>query len=243
MAQDKKSAPPLGRPSGRNYLLFGMVGLVALALGIWQIKTSLTLPLSLGEEASGTPEAGSNLTPAVSDDELRRRDTDQDGLSDYDEQYLYKTSAYLKDTDSDGFNDKTEVTSGNDPLCPSGQNCNTPAPAGTPPAAEVAPPNLSAAEIRALLKRNGASDQELAQYNDAQLVAIYQELAGSTSTPSGSIGTNSNQLTPEQRETLSKLKGDELRQFLIKGGADANELGKLDNATLEAIVKEMLSSQ
>ena len=54
----------------------------------------------------------------------KTRDTDGDGLMDYDELYVYKTSPYLVDSDSDGFDDKTEVFSGNDPTCPSETDCH-----------------------------------------------------------------------------------------------------------------------
>ena len=54
---------------------------------------------------------------------LKEKDTDLDGIMDYDELYIYKTSPYLTDSDSDGFDDKTEIFSGNDPNCPKGVTC------------------------------------------------------------------------------------------------------------------------
>lgn len=53
----------------------------------------------------------------------KTRDTDQDGLTDYDELYVYKTSPYLADSDSDSFDDKTEIFSNNNPNCPAGSTC------------------------------------------------------------------------------------------------------------------------
>jgi len=53
----------------------------------------------------------------------RTKDTDGDGLVDYDELYVYKTSPYIADSDSDGFDDKQEVFSGNNPNCPMGKVC------------------------------------------------------------------------------------------------------------------------
>lgn len=55
--------------------------------------------------------------------ELKLKDTDRDGISDYDEQYVYRTSAYLGDSDSDGLSDAEEVAKGEDPNCPQGKNC------------------------------------------------------------------------------------------------------------------------
>jgi len=42
-------------------------------------------------------------------------DTDSDGLSDYDEVYLYGTNPYLGDTDGDGMDDAQELTAGTSP--------------------------------------------------------------------------------------------------------------------------------
>lgn len=55
--------------------------------------------------------------------ELKLKDTDRDGISDYDEQYLYRTSAYLADSDSDGASDAEEIAQNEDPNCPQGKNC------------------------------------------------------------------------------------------------------------------------
>mgnify|MGYP001605387066 CR=1 FL=1 len=54
---------------------------------------------------------------------LQAIDTDQDGVSDYEELSFYSTSPYLPDTDSDGLTDKTEIDQGTDPLCPEGTKC------------------------------------------------------------------------------------------------------------------------
>lgn len=49
---------------------------------------------------------------------LKKQDTDQDGLSDYDEIVLYKSNPNKKDSDNDGFSDKEEVDSGYNPAGP-----------------------------------------------------------------------------------------------------------------------------
>ena len=54
---------------------------------------------------------------------LRTKDTDGDGLTDYDELNIFGTGSYLADSDSDGLDDKLEITRGTDPLCAAGQNC------------------------------------------------------------------------------------------------------------------------
>ncbi|MEA3464228.1 MAG: hypothetical protein U9R14_04120 [Patescibacteria group bacterium] len=58
-----------------------------------------------------------------SEESLKNKDTDGDGLSDWDELYFYNTSPYLEDSDSDGFIDKQEVDNDQDPNCPAGRDC------------------------------------------------------------------------------------------------------------------------
>lgn len=56
---------------------------------------------------------------------LKKQDTDTDGIDDYSELYVYRTSPYLKDSDSDGREDKAEITQGEDPNCAPNMPCAT----------------------------------------------------------------------------------------------------------------------
>ncbi|MDZ4229589.1 MAG: hypothetical protein U1C53_00440, partial [Candidatus Veblenbacteria bacterium] len=47
-------------------------------------------------------------------------------------------------------------------------------------------------------------------------------------------------LTPEQKELIQQMSTSELRQFLLNGGADAELLQQIDDATLKAVVYEQL---
>ena len=131
----------------------------------------------------------------------KRTDTDKDGVNDYDELHVYKTSPYLADTDSDGVGDMAEIVSGGDPSCAPGDSCDVEVDdaqaatldntfiedaaqeygyvAGVDPAAlanEVAVADLinsmSAAEIRALLLENGADAAVLDGISDEDLKAL-----------------------------------------------------------------------
>lgn len=54
---------------------------------------------------------------SLSDEELRQRDSDGDGLSDYDEMFVHDTDPLTADTDGDGLTDGEEVNEyGTDPL-------------------------------------------------------------------------------------------------------------------------------
>ena len=50
-----------------------------------------------------------------SDRILKLTDTDEDGLNDYQEMYVYHTNPYDEDTDKDGLNDKIETAKGTPP--------------------------------------------------------------------------------------------------------------------------------
>ena len=127
-----------------------------------------------------------------------QKDTDGDGLSDYDELNVYHTSIYLADTDSDGYSDKEEVNSGNDPNCPAGQNCSLPEEGANLP--EL--PNLDISELNAMSDVNaedlkeveklfsggasveqikdilisaGMTAEELSQIPDEEIMKIYLE--------------------------------------------------------------------
>lgn len=233
----------------RTHAYYAVIGLAALIIGVWQIRTSLQLPLALGP-AGNTNSAVTNTNTPADAAALKQRDTDGDGLSDYDELYIYHTSPYLKDTDSDGYDDKTEVASGNDPLCPHSQNCASPTFSTlgqvSSPTSSQLPANPTAAELRAFLKKSGATDQDLAKYTDAQLLQLYHQLvAADSGTPSSSSAPPSTtvpELTQQQRDAINKLSGAELRQLLIKGGADAKTLATYDDATLKLLVQQMIST-
>ncbi|MBI2098939.1 hypothetical protein HYT45_00810 [Candidatus Uhrbacteria bacterium] len=122
--------------------------------------------------------------------ELKTQDTDNDGLDDYDELYIYRTSPYLDDTDSDGIKDLEEAQNGGDPNCPKGRDCggltsSDSAPPGTN--TTVAPPpadalgalehlqNLSAADIRKLLSDSGVPQDVLKSVDDETLRGIYDD--------------------------------------------------------------------
>ncbi|MFH1509227.1 MAG: hypothetical protein ABIE68_03620 [bacterium] len=57
-------------------------------------------------------------TDADTEANQKTSDSDGDRLTDWEENNTYQTSPYLKDTDGDGFDDKTEIDGGFDPLTP-----------------------------------------------------------------------------------------------------------------------------
>ena len=88
-------------------ILLSVFSVFAIGLGILQIRNTMYAPFALNKQIP-------NLVrdDIVSNEALMYRDTDKDGLNDFDELYVYATSAYLADTDSDGISDKAEVDKG-----------------------------------------------------------------------------------------------------------------------------------
>ncbi len=149
---------------------------------------------------------------------MKGRDTDGDTLNDYDEVYIYKTSAYLADSDSDGYNDNTELESGNDPNCPIGKECTGSASVDTavdasdaligglaePQAPDlvaaqaildqaedpaVAITQVTAEQLRDLLIANGADEATVNQVDDSQLMLMYEEALRQYAESQSSSGT------------------------------------------------------
>jgi len=172
-----------------------------LIIIIWviQFKNSLKSPFDYRPEnprqAVNTEEACADGSCAGSEEDLRKLDTDHDGLNDYDELNFYKTSPYIEDTDSDGLLDGEEINLDEDPLCPVGQDCtplsgsdsgleDVPVSSGLP--ATTLPESatvgglldsgLDAATLRQLLLANGMQKELLDQISDEELLKSFSEI-------------------------------------------------------------------
>jgi hypothetical protein len=178
-------------------ILLSVFSVFAVGLGILQIRNTMYAPFALNKK----------IPPLVRDDinsaeALMYRDTDKDGLNDFDELYVYSTSPYLADTDSDELSDKAEVDKGADPLCPEGQTCaeagingdtmpNSPPLAfatstlGPPPSPQDLDKILSdPAQIRKMLLDSGFDKKILGATSDADLMQMIKEvLSASYSKP------------------------------------------------------------
>jgi len=106
-------------------LLVLLLGVGGIVLGIRFMGTHLERPLYDILYYSGPLADYSTLEQQEYrlKEEQKGIDTDEDGLTDYDELYVYKTSPYIADSDSDGIGDNIEVTSGDDPNCPADRDC------------------------------------------------------------------------------------------------------------------------
>jgi len=191
-------------------ILFTVIGVSALVLGVLNAKDGIKSPLKIDAAATAKADAAYQ-----NDQALKQKDTDGDGLSDYDELYTYHTSPYIKDTDSDNIPDGEEIKNGTDPICPEGRNCAVPNPVNYPKPAEsgdtgtpdIVLPNLdslntentntdvaaTAAKIRELLKADNPSKEALDALNsisDQELIDMYNQSAKEINQTNNSAAQN-----------------------------------------------------
>jgi len=167
-----------------------VLGLAVIIFWAWQFQARVSGPFSVPK---------SERQPAATTTDTTK-DTDGDGLTDYEELNIYNTSPYLADSDSDGLPDGQETKNGTDPNCPAGQKCGLEAvqpPAQTvtstiiqettlPTGAETSASTtveerlvngqITASELRQLLLDNGADKTSLDKISDPDLLQAYQEM-------------------------------------------------------------------
>lgn len=173
---------------------------------IWalQFKQSLTGPLAPATSQKNT-NIGSSVTEADSEAALKTKDTDRDGLTDWDELNIYLTSPYLEDSDSDGFSDRQEIESGNDPNCPEGRDCY----------------GLSGLEADKTTPEENSANANL------DSLADMLNLGADTEAGQGSTDT-------QDLEALlgADMNAATLRQMLIEGGIDKAMLDQVSDEEL-----------
>lgn len=199
-ASQSPSPPGLTKEQKTGLGLLFVFGILSIGLGVLQIRNTMYAPFAL---SSATPPDLKDQVNTV--DALRYRDTDHDGLSDFDELYVYGTSPYLYDTFSYGMSDKDVVAKGL-PRCPKGQDCGSviannstvPTVSATATASALVPidapgtppPDLSAilsdpAQIRQLLIDGGMDKIALSKISDKDLLKSVQEILRTTTPFSG----------------------------------------------------------
>lgn len=171
-------------------LLVAVLAFFAVLIVVFQffnLANSLNKPFAanpVSEPKKSVDELCPNGQCGTDPEYLRQLDTDQDGLSDYEELNIHFTSPYLADSDSDGYSDKHEVDSGKDPNCPAGQDCygETASSPDQPISgalqetdASDEPSQAQAAQIREFLVANGMDEALLNNFSDQELVELYEE--------------------------------------------------------------------
>ncbi len=225
------------------FTLIVVVGLMVFFLAYYDVIGRIYFPFF--DQATYEEELP-NQEAAYLFIELQTRDTDEDTLSDYEELYLYGTSPYLADSDSDGVSDAVEISQETDPNCPKGQICGR---VETNTNSSVANTNqaiiegdISADQLREALKQSGASASVVDNLDDATLQQAYTELLTSEQPDLANLNTaNTNAgLDPITLSNLENMSAAEIRLFLELGGADSAALADIDDATIVNIFRNSL---
>lgn len=227
---------PTGVKVGVFIFLFAVAGIT-----VWQMRSRLAINLpdfSTSDLASFAP---SNILEQA-DEELRNQDSDEDGLSDYDELRVYGSSPYLADSDSDGITDDQEVAAGTDPNCPVGENCfetfqttnsadNT-NPLGTFVNDEIKEALNDPDRLRELLIEGGADPLLVNSLDDQTIQVLAQEALQDVTGP-----------TQEKIEFLQDLEPSEIRSLLKSFGMSEEQLADLTDDELVEIYQQALEAQ
>jgi len=225
-----------------NNLLAALIlffGLAAIVLGFFQFRYQINKDIFARFQPTAAVSGPEDLLG------LKEKDTDQDGLSNYDELYLYGSSPYIQDTDSDGINDQKEVAAGGDPTCPEGQNCfafwnpETPQNAAADNSS-LSTGQISSVQLRQTLKQAGMTDEELAQFSDEDLLQLYQQaLAGMQS---GNTQAETSAVTPAVANPAD-LTPAQIRQYLKEAGVASSLLDQVTDDELMDLAAETLKTQ
>lgn len=207
--------------------LFAVCGGLAFVLSFMHMRSLLHEPFLVSKSVL-TQSQKFFANEAANQDSLeasKKLDTDHDGLSDYAEQFVYRTSPYLADTDSDGIMDAIEVAQGTNPTCAKGQPCGA--------TGDALPQTTTSTDLEGLSAINGANQQQMNALN-----AMFPGTNASTGTqPAASNGTT---LLPPGQMTPT-----ELRTYLLQNRlATQEQLNQLtDQQLLDAYVQAYQSAQ
>ncbi len=243
----------------------GVIGFFVIAGGIFQMRWHIFAPdrmfaasrarIAAYEERKANEEVDP-FTGTLEGEEmakLQTQDTDEDGLSDFDELYIYATSPYLSDSDSDGVVDSREITDGTDPNCPAGSACaqertggyGSEATAAEQAYADLNPDSTLGStdtsedvdmnELRSTLLQYGVPQDVLDQTDDATLQQIFDETMTEVDQ-----GSNAFANVQAEAENIRNMSIDEKKQWLLESGMDEASINALDDDTINDIFNEAI---
>lgn len=230
LSRSKQSFKTLSKEQKAAFVFVAIIGAAGIVLGVFSFYAYAKRPfeIQLAEYAKKGRVYTLDQQEAQEKEAQKTRDTDADGLTDYDELYIFKTSAYLADTDSDGRDDKTEVFGGTDPNCSDTKGCAVIA--ETPENTD----GLASGNVVPGQTAIPANSPEL-----EQLLKLQQEIAditgtGSTSSSATNIGSNVD-IPAEILDFINSLPIERIRESAASAGLPQAELDNLDDAGLRQL--------
>ncbi len=259
-----------------RYSVYGLVAIIIVVLigGVLQLRSDLfttkrevfdVARQSIIDKITAAGDDPQKVLGEYDEDteELIRKqqsDSDGDGLSDFDEEFIYNTSAYLTDTDSDGLLDGEEISGNTNPNCPEGQSCSSDRTDGEggSTAAELAfaefnpdanalidapvediesllPRNsdgsVDVAAVRVLLREQGLSQAEIDKTSDEDIVAIAEQAVLQAQS-----GANAFVQVQEEARRINALDTNSKRQFLLESGLSSDEVNSLSDDEVDELV-------
>lgn len=206
---EEPTPPPLNKNQKIAVASLAVFAVLIVALWAAQLKNNIYGPFN-------RPVNQNQAASQAEDDlALRTKDTDGDGLNDFEELNLYRTSPYLEDTDGDEIKDGEEIKNGADPNCPRGRNCAGLEETPSGGQATSTPPSDT---VNSLLNQFGAT-------NPASLPNAQNPAAN---------------LNSDQLNVLKNIDAATLRQLLIQKGLPKETLDKISDEELMKSYSEVL---
>lgn len=222
--EDGKNNLSIGRKLGAIGLAIFAIFVVLIWAG--NLRNSIYNPRTDGLNQIGIGEDFCPLgdCPESGDEEFLEKDTDGDGLTDWEEINIYHTSPYIEDSDSDGDSDYDEVKNGENPNCPKGTDCSG--------ASALTKEEIPKEKIEQDILNNIESLNNL--INQAEEGDLKADLEAN------------NQVLSEEEQKLNEVlsgKSDakELRELLIKSGMSEEMLSQISDDILLESYREMLT--
>lgn len=100
-----------------------VVGVFAVGLSLMRLRDNVRAPFLVDKNEILATKKIVGVSKAEEQEQQKRTDTDGDGLSDWDEVNVFKTSPNLRDTCGDGITDNVRVVTGKNLAC-AGQTGN-----------------------------------------------------------------------------------------------------------------------
>jgi len=199
--ESQKTGQSLGKNQKIAVAILGVLAVIVIIAWMAQLKKSINGPFSYNP--TETTKSTTTCEGPECQESLKTKDTDGDGLTDWDELNIYGTSPYLEDSDSDGIPDKEEIEAGADPNCPAGRDCSALADISSESSEEASSTELDlnlgstgeeltsdqekilqdilagqvdASALREMLLESGMDQETLNQISDEDLLASYKEV-------------------------------------------------------------------